>query len=74
MSLTVDVSPRIAARLTSFAESRGLTITEAVDALLDVAEHREATRAIQESFTEEGEDVSHEEVFAAAKARLKGRE
>lgn len=73
MSLTIE-RPETEARLIRFATSRGLTPLDALDELLNRVEQREATEAteaILESFTEEGEDVSHEEVFARARQTVK---
>lgn len=71
MSLTIE-RPETAARLIRFASSRGLTPLDALDELLDRVEGREATEAILESFTEEGEDRDHEEVFAHTRLTVKG--
>ena len=73
MSLTIE-RPETEARLIRFASSRGLTPLDAIDELLNRVEQRDATEAVLESFTEEGEDIGHEEVFAHARQALKGRQ
>jgi hypothetical protein len=71
MTLTIEIPELIGARIKDnpegVARARRALAREFAGIDLDAVE------AILESFTEEGEDISHEEVFASARAKIANR-
>ncbi len=71
MTLTLEIPELIGARIKDTPE--GMARARRVLAREFAGIDLDAVEAILESFTEEGEDITHEEVFASARAKIKNR-